>query len=1211
MVVSPLLTVILCAGLPSPTLCLDWKCLDGYRLADDNFTCVDIDECLDGGLGTCGQICTNLPGSYTCSCLAGYALEDNNWSCHPESPPPYLIFSHGNAIYRIDREGTNHQRIVTNSGLSVLLDFHYRNEKIYWADRESGLLQQAFINGTNRKTVRNVGKGLFGFAVDWLHNTIIWTNREKGTIEMSNVHGENSKVLLRDLTFPTIMAVDPEKGYMFWASEGSVPCIHRAYLNGTRPISIVKPIMKVKILTLDLIDKRLFLFQSEAGTMSSSIRSCDYAGGSVQVIKQAVDHWPFGLSLFAEHIYYSDWKTSTIRRMNKYTGKDVVVISPRRSFLPPADLKVVHPFCQPATESASQLSENDAGNTCKKSLNGNCYKCKAGYVLSVDGKSCKDVNECAYWNHGCTLGCENVPGSYVCFCPKGFVLQPDMKTCQDITPCLENYTECSHDCVQTSKGPVCICPPGSVLRSDGKTCSGCRAPDNGGCSQICVPQGPVSWKCECLPGYSLQLDGQHCRASGPRPFLLFANGHDIRRINFDGTDYHIVLEGQMGRVLSFDYDPVQSKIYFAHMGFKQIEVANLDGSEREKLISKDVDSPEGLAVDWINRKLYWIDRRLSHIARSGLNGVHIEVIVREGVNKPRGIAVHPLVKKLFWTACGNEPRIESSTLEGDERLVIISDNLVCPSGITIDYLSEKLYWCDAKRSVIEMSDLRGSNRQILEQNEVGHPFDVVVFEDHVWFTDWSKPSIMRMDKWTSHNRVRLQGGMRRPSSIFVVHPMARPGADPCLYKNGGCSQVCENRLGVAQCFCHDGFQKAADGKSCQLANLSTTIHPRITSSAKVNLFSSPVLEDENLSQSEGHSSTARSSKDNVTPELQPRPSLVAEIMISDQDDCGVLECDLNAQCIVSEGIARCQCLEGFTGQGNICKDIDECKTGVHSCDENAFCTNTDGSYTCTCYKGFIGTGYHCLRTIRSAAPAESLTEATARSVISEIPTHKPENHMVNCPHSHEDFCLNGGICSLITEIISVSCNCPKGYVGERCEYSDLQWWELRQFEEEKRRNVVIAACMMLLICLLSVGACVSYRIGFQKHFKSRYQEEMSETSSSSIDNVTETSTINEQQSFTGVESNWKLGDTSIVHIIRVEAHDHTAESVQCGMLAVCHDEAGCHLKKMKGQCLHQQLPYNHMKKSAPYPRHTSPWSQEASLIISATTSQNHEPRTFT
>ncbi|XP_048394285.1 pro-epidermal growth factor isoform X2 [Stegostoma tigrinum] len=1164
----PLLIALFSVALTNLSDSVEWRCLDGYRRADDNLTCVDIDECFENGLGTCGQTCTNMPGSYTCSCLPGYTLQDNKWSCHPDSPSPYLIFSHGNAIFKIDIEGPNHQKLVTNSGISVLLDFHYRNGRIYWVSMEKGLIQRAFINGTKRENVRAVGKGLLGFAVDWLHNTIIWTNQRKGTIEMSNLNGKNSKILLKELTFPTVVAVDPEEGYMFWASEGSVPSVQRATLKGTGVVTIFKTVNKVKSLSLDLIDKRLFWVQSDAGNVSSSIGSCDYNGDSPYIIKQSMHHQPFGISAFAEYIYYSDWNTSAIRRVDKYTGKDIVTISLKPSFLPPADVKVVHPFRQPAAEPGSQSPERNNGNICKKDPEERC-ECKDGFVLSDDQNSCEDVNECAFWNHGCTLGCENFPGSYRCYCPEGFVLLPDMKTCHDPVPCLENYTECSHDCIQTSKGPICVCPPGSILGSDGKTCSGCTVPDNGGCGHICVLQNPVSWKCECLPGYQLQLDRLHCIASGPRPFLLFANSQDIRRINFDGTDYHIVLERQMGGVFALDYDPVQKKIYFAHTGLKWIERAKLDGSEREELISNDLDLPEGLAVDWINRKLYWTDRGLSHIGRSELNGMHREVIINEGIDTPRGIVVHPLAKRLFWTDWGDKPRIETSSLDGDGRLVIVSTNLMWPSGIAIDYLTDKLYWCDTKQSVIEMSDLDGSNRRILAQNEVGRPFGVAVFEDHVWFTDWSKPSLMRVDKSTGHNRVRLRGGMIRPSSLAVVHPIAKPGADPCLYKNGGCDQICENRFGIPHCLCRDGFQKTTDGKSCQAVNLPPTAASRKTLSLEVNVLMATTSQKKEVSPTQLSSSVTNFNEDEITADLQPRSTLVAEIMVSDQDDCGRLECDLNAQCVAPEGIGRCQCLQGFTGNGTVCcdvdecatdaslcnrhladcinteggyvckchpgysgdgllcYDIDECKTGTHNCDENAVCTNTDGNYICTCNKGFWGTGYSCKGVIGSALPTDDSMEITVRSTTFETTTHKQNNHIATCPLSHQDFCLNGGVCFHISEITMFACNCLKGYMGERCEYSDLQWWELHRVEEEKRRNVLIAICVVVLICLLSVGACVTHCYRHQKHLKkSQYSEEMSDTSSSSINNVTDTSTNNEQQNMHPLHFAMKLLDIS-------------------------------------------------------------------------------------
>nr|CAB3265904.1 signal peptide, CUB and EGF-like domain-containing protein 2 [Phallusia mammillata] len=45
-------------------------CPDGYRLASDQSSCVDIDECEYNN--TCWYKCTNLPGSYECSCPDGY-----------------------------------------------------------------------------------------------------------------------------------------------------------------------------------------------------------------------------------------------------------------------------------------------------------------------------------------------------------------------------------------------------------------------------------------------------------------------------------------------------------------------------------------------------------------------------------------------------------------------------------------------------------------------------------------------------------------------------------------------------------------------------------------------------------------------------------------------------------------------------------------------------------------------------------------------------------------------------------------------------------------------------------------------------------------------------------------------------------------------------------------------------------------------------------
>ena len=37
-------------------------------------------------------------------------------------------------------------------------------------------------------------------------------------------------------------------------------------------------------------------------------------------------------------------------------------------------------------------------------------------------------------------------------------------------------------------------------------------------------------------------------------------------------------------------------------------------------------------------------------------------------------------------------------------------------------------------------------------------------------------------------------------------------------------------------------------------------------------------------------------------------------------------------------------------------DIDECIDNGHTCDEKAICTDNDGSYTCQCIDGYSGNG---------------------------------------------------------------------------------------------------------------------------------------------------------------------------------------------------------------------------------------------------------------
>uniref|UniRef100_A0A671YI11 Epidermal growth factor n=1 Tax=Sparus aurata TaxID=8175 RepID=A0A671YI11_SPAAU len=913
-----------------------------------------------------------------------------------------MIFGHGKAIHRMDLDGKNQRRLVAGVGSSILLDFHFREERVYWADKH-----------THRQKLFSSDKHISGLAVDWIWNSVYWTSGEKGKIKRMDINGKNERTLLRHLTEPSCITVDPTSRFLFWLSAGTTPSIQRSDATGQRKTTLVKISEQLKALSIDRGEKRLFWVQFGLHG-ESAIASCDYNGN---VLSQSL-----GMSVFLEHLFYTDAASRVIKQVNKHSGGELKIVNVKPMAKPPLEIKVVHPLNQPMTDSqpASPGCDEQSGNcvdVCSSPAEPGSCQCSEGFALSRQGTHCEDVNECALWNHGCSLGCENIPGSYFCTCPEGYALLPDRKTCQEIVPCEGNITKCGHGCLTTDEGSVCVCPEGSVLQEKGHTCTGCSSADRGGCSQICTPVTPSRWQCACLPGYQLHQDGKRCIASGPPPYLLVANLVDVRRINPDGSEDQILVEEPRGKIIALDYDPVQNNLYFASTSQKTIERVDLSDGSRDVLVSDGLDSPEGLAIDWVHRRMYWTDKSQSTVDCSSLAGLNRETIVSRGLEKPRGIAVHPLAKKLFWTDIGAQPVVESASLEGKDRTVIARTSLESPSGLTIDFTEDRLFWCDQRRGVVETAALDGSDRRVLLENQVGRPFDLAVFEDRLWISDQEHQQLRSVHKRTGKKLQRIHGNMVQPASIVVVHPLAKPGADVCLHLNGGCAQVCESRLGSAHCSCLSRFILSADGKSCSEASNGT---------AAANLKSLSALKK------------------------RPPPSV---------------------------------------------SDVDECKQGTHECDKNAECQNTLGKYLCRCRPGYHGNGktfylytysacilivFTCCVKLRhlSSQELENTPPWLTTSSPADITTRRHNSTSAeSCPSTHESYCLYQGVCFYFPEMESYACNCVSGYMGERCQFSDLEWWQLQQAEEEKRRNVVIAACMVLLVSLLSVAACVTYCYG--------------------------------------------------------------------------------------------------------------------------------------
>nr|XP_021516180.1 matrilin-2 isoform X3 [Meriones unguiculatus] len=148
---------------------------------------------------------------------------------------------------------------------------------------------------------------------------------------------------------------------------------------------------------------------------------------------------------------------------------------------------------------------------CVNMLGSFVCQCYGGYALAEDGKRCAAVDYCASENHGCEHECVNAESSYRCQCHEGFALNPDKKTCTKIDHCASSNHGCQHECVNTQKSALCRCLKGFMLNPDRKTCRRINycALNKPGCEHECVNTEEGHY-CRCRRGYTLDPNGKTC-----------------------------------------------------------------------------------------------------------------------------------------------------------------------------------------------------------------------------------------------------------------------------------------------------------------------------------------------------------------------------------------------------------------------------------------------------------------------------------------------------------------------------------------------------------------------------------------------------------------------------------------------------------------------------------------------------------------------------
>uniref|UniRef100_A0A3Q3D5Z7 Fibulin-7-like n=1 Tax=Hippocampus comes TaxID=109280 RepID=A0A3Q3D5Z7_HIPCM len=130
--------------------------------------------------------------------------------------------------------------------------------------------------------------------------------------------------------------------------------------------------------------------------------------------------------------------------------------------------------CQTSAATTATLAADTAGSFVRPSrcntVQGTTHcTCEPGYTIAGrDSTTCTDIDECELFHNGqagrlCLHTCVNTAGGYRCTCPAGYNVTRDGRSCKDIDECATRQSNCSREqtCINTYGGFQCVrvdCP---------------------------------------------------------------------------------------------------------------------------------------------------------------------------------------------------------------------------------------------------------------------------------------------------------------------------------------------------------------------------------------------------------------------------------------------------------------------------------------------------------------------------------------------------------------------------------------------------------------------------------------------------------------------------------------------------------------------------------------------------------------------------------
>ncbi|ESO92116.1 hypothetical protein LOTGIDRAFT_175728 [Lottia gigantea] len=568
------------------------KCISIYNVCDNKRDCdKDEDEVMscswiNCGVLSCDNKCRSTPSGGVCHCNVGYHITpDNNRTC--VEIDKFILFASMHAVRGIPVEESDTYSVDAiqpiigpsrgrNGRNYVAVDYIAENETVFFSDVRNLVIYQGKLGDSDPvplvvNSIRTVEdpvplvvnsiRTVEGLSVDWMSKNLYFTDYAQRTVSVVRIEqpGDRRDVI-KDLGNPRSIVVNPLKGVIFFSdwlrNSMQTAYIARAYGDGSNVTKIRQHQLGwPNGLCVDFEADRLYWVDA----YFDRIQSSDFNGNDLTTLEgHSITH-PFGISVYKDSIYFTDWRMEAILKIDKNGGKERRIRSGIGKMM---GIKIFDKDLQPiSSQNPCTRRNGDCSHFCfpvpvspSLIIIGRHCACPYGFKLKEDQRSC-EPNPNEPNPASCPSGlyeCRNrrcIPQSYKCDRDNDCLDNSDEDDCPTATPtCYSGRFRCNNgrcifhgwvcdgddDCGDNSDEaqsltcapPPFSCPSGEwecpgtrVCINITSVCDGsidcpqghdespvcnsesCRL-ENGGCSHRCI-QTPRGAECFCPEGQEL------------------------------------------------------------------------------------------------------------------------------------------------------------------------------------------------------------------------------------------------------------------------------------------------------------------------------------------------------------------------------------------------------------------------------------------------------------------------------------------------------------------------------------------------------------------------------------------------------------------------------------------------------------------------------------------------------------------------------------